>query len=88
MWVGSQLIRYYCVGGATPSTTVVGRDVASAVATLTVDTVDVHIQTRKAIASASQCLPSPPNPRDPACYTFDVSASRRTPALRIWAQPS
>jgi prepilin-type N-terminal cleavage/methylation domain-containing protein len=83
----AQLMRYYCAAGGSPSLTVVGRDIASATAVQTGDSVDVHVETTKAIESSATCSTTSTTP-DPACYSFDVLASRRTPALRVFAVPA
>jgi hypothetical protein len=79
---GHQLTRWYCQGGSPPSPTVVGRDIALAQAKQTMDSVDVTVQTTQAIADARAC-----GTNQPPCFRFDVVVSRRTPALRISAQP-
>jgi prepilin-type N-terminal cleavage/methylation domain-containing protein len=80
--VGTELVRWYCQNGSSPTPTVVGRDIASAHPIVTMDSVDLNVQTTKAITDTTSCLP-----RAAPCYRFDVVASRRTPALRIWALP-
>jgi hypothetical protein len=79
---GSQLVRWYCQGGSSATPTIVGRDIASAQAIRTMDSVDVKVQTTKAITDTASC-----GSDTSACYSFDVVVSRRTPALRIWALP-
>ncbi len=87
--LGPDLVRFYCQSGSSPSQTVVGRDIASAVAdppgtNPPPDAVIVHVQTTKAISGNATCTTDP----DPQCYSFDVSASRRTPAFRIFVLPT
>jgi hypothetical protein len=84
--VNSQLIRFYCTNATSPLQTVVGRDIAAYPATnanLVGDSVVVHVQTTNGIAGAACGGIS-----QQACYSFNLSASRRTPAFRIFALPT
>jgi prepilin-type N-terminal cleavage/methylation domain-containing protein len=75
--VGSELMRYYCKAGNLLSTTVVGRNIKTggATASQTVDSLKVAVQTLDLVNGSG------------SGYNFSVSASRQTPALRIYPVP-
>jgi len=71
--VGSELIRYYQQGSGPVTQTVVGRNIQSVVPVATIDSVGLDVTTSDLINGAP--------------YKYEVSASRRTPALRIYPVP-